>query len=309
MSLSPDTTEPLTAPNRVALDRLGGIPWLLPAIAIFAIVCLLAAVGLGAAMAARSSGSSGFTSTVIPARTDTQASTAGVDTARSVQASGAASAISGAPASVSPGAGSSAPLPIIYGGSCAAAPTVQFQGRGLAVTGVAPITPSAPATISLSVNVQERGGDATTVISNTESKVQMIVNAMQQAGVPGSSIQQTSFSSFGSFQGQFTAYASIQAQVVGNDQLTQVTKAVLQVGGVYGYSSSSSLAVQPTAAEVQAAVSAATAQARDTADATARAAGVLLGSVQSVAAQPPAVCYGPAGPMRVTQVTLNYAIK
>ena len=115
---------------------------------------------------------------------------------------------------------------------------------------------------------------------------------------------------FGDFQGkQYTAYASIQAQLTGNDQLTQATRSVLQTGGVSGYSTSSTLAVQPTNAEVQTAVSVASAQAGDMASATARAAGVALGNVQSVAAQPPSVCYGPSGPMRVVQVTINYAIK
>jgi len=198
----------------------------------------------------------------------------------------------------------------MIGGSCAAAPTVQFQGRGLAVTGVAPVTPAAPAAINLNVSVQERGGDAATVISNAQARAQAVVSALQQAGIPNSAIQQTSFSSFGDFQGkQFTAYASIQAQVAGNDQLTQATRAILQISGVSGYSTSSALAVQPSEAEVQAAVSGAAAQARGMAETTARAAGVSLGNVQSVATQPPTACYGPAGPMRVVQVTINYAIK
>src|SRR5262249_16156799 len=72
---------------------------------------------------------------------------------------------------------------------------------------------------------------------------------------------------------------------------------------------SSALAVQPSEAEVQAAVSGAAAQARGMAETTARAAGVSLGNVQSVATQPPTACYGPTGPMRVVQVTINYAIK
>jgi len=297
---------PQAHPERfgIAADRLIHTPWLLPAAAVFAVVCLvLAAVGFGMALSARGT-SSGFSSTVIPGRPDVQTSTT-TDSTRAAAASGAA-----APAALQAGAAQSPALPGFFGGSCAAAPTVQFQGRGLAATGVAPVASSAPAAIALNVSVQEHGGDAATVISNAQAKVQAVVNALQQAGVPGSVIQQTSFSSFGDFQGkQFTAYASIQAQVTGNDQLTQATRAVLQIGGVSGYSTSSTLAVQPTNAEVQTAVSAASAQASDMATATARAAGVALGSVQSVATQPPSVCYGPSGPTRVVQVTINYAIK
>jgi len=289
----------------VAPDRLARIPWLLPAAAVFAVVCLLlAAVGLGSALSARGT-SSGFSSTVIPARPDLQTSTT-TDATRAAAASGA-----GAPAALSVGYAQGPALPAVFGGSCAAAPTIQFQGRGLAATGVAPVASSAPATIALNVSVQEHGGDAATVISNTQAKVQAVVNALLQAGVPRSAIQQTSFSSFfGDFQGkQYTAYASIQAQLTGNDQLTQATRSVLQTGGVSGYSTSSTLAVQLTNAEVQTAVPVASAQAGDMASATARAAGVALGNVQSVAAQPPSVCYGPSGPMRVVQVTINYAIK
>jgi hypothetical protein len=42
---------------------------------------------------------------------------------------------------------------------------------------------------------------------------------------------------------------------------------------------------------------------------TATAAGVRLGDVQSVVAQPPVTCYGPAGPERVVQVSVTYAIR
>ena len=288
----------------LAPERLPQVPWLLPAVAVFAIVCLvLAAVGLGSALSARGT-SSGFSSTVIPARPDAQTSSTSA-ASQAVPAPAAA-----APASLSAGSVQSPGLPVVFGGSCAAAPTVQFQGRGLATTGVAPVAPSTPATTNLNVSVQEHGADAATVISNAQAKVQAVVNALQQAGIRGSAIQQTSFSSFGDFQGkQFTAYASIQTQVTGNDQLTQATRAILQIGGISGYSTSSTLAVQPTNAEVQTAVSTASAQASEMASATARAAGVTLGSVQSVATQPPTVCYGPAGPMRVVQVTINYAIK
>ncbi|HKF16301.1 MAG TPA: SIMPL domain-containing protein [Candidatus Dormibacteraeota bacterium] len=311
MSESAEIPETPRAWRSIARERLVRSPWLLPATAAFAVACLLlAAAGLGFALSTRGTGG-GLSSTVIPARPDVQ--TAGsADATRAATASGAAAAVPSAAASTSlaPGLAQSAAAPAIIGGSCAAAPTVQFQGRGLAVTGTAPVTPSAPAAINLNVTVQERGGDAATVIANAQAKVQAVVSALQQAGVPNSAIQQSSFSSFGDFQGkQFTAYASVQAQVAGNDQLTQATKAILQISGVSGYVTSSALAVQPSDAEVQTAVSAAAAQARDMAGATARAAGVSLGNVQSVATQPPAVCYGPTGPMRVVQVTINYAIK
>ena len=45
------------------------------------------------------------------------------------------------------------------------------------------------------------------------------------------------------------------------------------------------------------------------ATATAKAAGVSLGNVESVVTQPPAVCYDGSGPTRVVQVTITYTIK
>ena len=44
--------------------------------------------------------------------------------------------------------------------------------------------------------------------------------------------------------------------------------------------------------------------------AAAESAGVSLGQVEGVVAQPPAVCgYGPGGPQRVVQVTITYALR
>jgi hypothetical protein len=43
--------------------------------------------------------------------------------------------------------------------------------------------------------------------------------------------------------------------------------------------------------------------------ATARSVGVKLGDAQSVATQPPSVCYGLGGPVRMMQVTVTYAIR
>lgn len=300
--------------HAVAPPDLARIPWLISALAVVAVAGLVAAaVGISLGVSART-GSGALTSTVIPTRTDTQGSAtnaAGTDLARS--AAGAAGAVPLAQASFGLGGAASAPsfgMPIVYGGACPTAPTVQFQGRGLATTGVAVIVPTDQAIVNLSVSVQERGSDAATVIANAQAKVQAVITALQQVGASSSSIQQTSFSSYGDFQGkQSTAYASVQAQVMGNDQLARATRAVLAVGGVYAYSTNSGLAAQPSEAEVQTAVSMAAVQASDTARATARAAAVTLGSVESIATQPPAFCYGQSGPMRVVQVTINYALK
>jgi uncharacterized protein YggE len=178
------------------------------------------------------------------------------------------------------------------------------------VTGVAPVTSAGPAPTQLSVSIQERGTDPGTVVTGAQGKVQAVISGLQQAGVPASAIQQVSFSSYGDAQNRsFTAYATIQATLTGADQLAQASRGVLQVGGVTGYSTSSGLSAQPTAPEVQSGVEAAAQQARDMAMGTARAAGVTLGAVQSVAAPPPTICWGPGGPTRVVQVTMTYALR
>jgi hypothetical protein len=273
-----------------------------PALAVAVAICLmvLAAGAIGLALGSRSAGAS-FSSTVVPAPP------AQVTTDTATVRAAAPAGVAGAPASAAGQAAAS--LPVVPS-SCSAAPTVQFQGRGLVVTGVAPITSSGAAPVTLTVSIQERGADPNTVITGAQGKVQAVVSGLQQSGVPAPAIQQVSFSSFGDAQNRtFTAYATIQAQVATTDQLAQASRAVLQVGGVTGYSTSSALAARPTAEEVQSGVEAAARQARDMAAATARAAGVALGGVQSVAAQPPAICYGPGGPSRVVQVTMTYAIR
>src|SRR5262249_62134971 len=110
----------------LAPERLPQVPWLLPAVAAFAIVCLgLAAVGLASALSARGT-TSGFSSTVIPARPDAQTSS----TSATSQAAPAPAAA--APASLSAGSVQSPGLPGVFGGSWAGRPPAQFHGPGAA---------------------------------------------------------------------------------------------------------------------------------------------------------------------------------
>jgi uncharacterized protein YggE len=267
-----------------------------------ALALLVAAVAAVVAVSGRSSGS-GVGATVVPARADATAA----QQAGSAADSRAAAAGAAAPATSQAQGTSSVP---VMAPSCAAAPTVQLQGRGLVATGVAPVAPGATPVSALTVTVQERGGDAAAVLGAVQTRSQAVLAALKQAGVPDSDVQQTSFSSYGDLQGrQYTAYATIQAQVEGADRLTQATRAVSQVPGISGYSAGSAQLAQPSADEVQAAVTGAASQARDMAAATARAAGVTLGAVSGVTTQPPTLCYGQGGPSRVVQVTLTYALR
>ena len=310
----PHPNQPVPPPRVFGSVSLRGRAWPVhPLVAGAAIVLVVAAaLATGAALAGRGA-SSGVVTTVVPPTQGAAGATAaggGAGAAGAVDAAraGAAPVPGAAPAGLT--AGGSATVTSIIGPPCASAPTVEFQGRGLAATGIAPITATGAPISTLYVSVQERGADAATVIATVQARVQAVSAALVQAGVPLSAILPSSFSSFGDPQSQqFTAYASVQAQVTAGDQLAQATKEVLQVAGVSGYSTSSGLAAQPTATEVQSAVGAAAAQARDMAAATARSVGVRLGDAQSVATQPPSVCYGLGGPVRMMQVTVTYAIR
>jgi uncharacterized protein YggE len=302
-------------------DPAGGWPlppWWRYAAAGAAVLALVLMGGLlVAALTGRTSGQ-GFSATVVPpaaASTGSGASTA----SGTAGGSGAAAASAAAPAGADTRAGAAgasssqaiagpSSFPIV-GGSCSASPTVQFQGRGLAATGTAPVTGSEPVG-TVDVTVQQTGGDVTSAVSAVQARVAAVRDALAKAGVTAASVQLSYFRTYGDVQGrQFTASASLVATVTGTDALAQATRAVLQVPGVTAYSSSSPLAGEPTQDQVQNAVGRAAAQARDMAGATATAAGVKLGDLQSVVAQPPVTCYGPSGPERVVQVTATYAIR
>jgi hypothetical protein len=307
-----DPNPPIPGPKVFGPVSLRGRPWPVhPLVAGAALVVVVAAaLATGAALAGRGASSGVATVVVPPSQGVAGATNAAGGAAGAADATSAGAAPVPAAAQAGVASSAAALAPSFIGPPCASAPTIQFQGRGLAATGIAPITTTGAPISTLYVSVQERGADAATVIASVQAKVQAISAALAQAGVPLSAILPSSFSSFGDPQGrQFTAYASVQAQVTAGDQLAQATKAVLQVPGVSGYSTSSGLAAQPTASEVQSAVGAAAAQARDMAAATARSVGVKLGDAQSVATQPPSVCYGLGGPVRMMQVTVTYAIR
>jgi uncharacterized protein YggE len=273
-----------------------------------AVILLIGAGALGAAAVNRLSGPGQATgSTVLApqqATSQAQGSQAASDTAVPIPMGPGASF---APIAQGPAAAS----PAFFGGSCSSAPAVQFQGRGLAATGIAPITGGASdAVTDLWIGVQENGSDVASVVAAAHADITAIVAALEKAGLPSSAIHQQYFNTYGSAQAkQFSAYGSVQAEASGADQLAAASSAALQVHGVSSYSTSTGVGGQPTSQQVQAAVGTAAAQARQIANATARAAGVTLGAVDSVVTQPPSVCYGSSGPSRVVQVTITYAIK
>ncbi|HXM53781.1 MAG TPA: SIMPL domain-containing protein [Candidatus Dormibacteraeota bacterium] len=270
-----------------------------------ALVLVLAAAVTATALAARSGAGPGF-ATVVPPAVATNAQPAAADAAPGgAGAASQADARSSAPSLALP-----APAPIAPpAASCSASPTVQFQGRGLAATGIAPVAAGDQAG-TVNVTVQQSAADAASALGAVQTRIAAVRDALAKAGVPAAAVQVSYYRSYGDTASrQFTAYASLQASVTGADAMAEATKAVLQVPGVTAYSTSSPVAGRPSQEQVQTAVGQAAAEARDMANSTATAAGVRLGDVQSVVAQPPAICYGPTGQERVVQVTVTYAIK
>jgi len=273
-----------------------------------ALVLVLATALVASALTGRG-GAQGVTATVVPPAASVQSTTAPQQASASAAAPGvAADARSAAPAGASSSIALPAPYPI-PGGSCSASPTVQFQGRGLAATGTAAITGSEQMG-TISVSVQQNGADAAAALNAVQARIAAVRDALAKVGVPASSVQVSYYRTYADTLGrQFSAYASLQATVTGMDMLTQATQAVSLLPGVSAYSQSSPVAAEPTQDQVQNAVGRAAAQAKDMAASSATSAGVSLGTLQSLVAQPPVTCYGSSGPERVVQVTAMYAIR
>jgi uncharacterized protein YggE len=288
--------------------------WRYAAAGAAALILVLAGALVASALSGRG-GSQGVTATVVPPAADVPATASQQASAPSGAAAGTAGRADAATAnapSASSGAAQSLALPAPYpivGSSCSASPTVQFQGRGLAATGTAVIT-GADQVGTISVSVQKTGADAASALSAVQATIAAVRDALTKVGVPAASVQLSYYRTYAYVPGgQFTAYASLQATVTGMDALTQATQAVSQLPGVSAYSQSSPVAAEPTQDQVQNAVGRAAAQAKDMATASATSAGVTLGTLQSLVAQPPVTCYGSSGPERVVQVTAMYAIR
>jgi uncharacterized protein YggE len=288
-------------------------PWWRYAAAGAAVLALVLVGALGAMALTGRSSVTGFSSTVVPPAPDVAASSASGASGTAGAAAAPSGAATDARAATAPGAQSAAlpqPFPISPpAASCSASPTVQFQGRGLAATGIATVAATQQVG-TVNVTVQQSGADPTAALGTVQTRIAAVRDALTRAGVPAASVQVSYYRSYGDTSTrQYTAYASLQATVTGADALAEATKAVLSVPGITAYSTSSPAAGRPTQQEVQNAVGQAATQAREMAASTAAAADVRRGAVESGAAQPPATCYGPSGQERIVQVTVTYAIR
>src|SRR6266511_288248 len=112
-----------------------------------AAVALLLAGALAAGAFGARGGGQAFSATVVPPAANVQVPSGSNGTSGATSLAGAPAAGDVAPATAdlrdraaaAPGQAASYPQPV-FGASCSASPTVQFQGRGLAATGTASIT-------------------------------------------------------------------------------------------------------------------------------------------------------------------------
>jgi uncharacterized protein YggE len=335
-------TATTSQPNSTAENPRSGRPRLVLIGAAAALTLLAGGTGAVAATAVRHTDqpgtASGGPSLYIPSAGGPQGS--GGTTASDMGLAAGAPAYAGVGAAApgrSGGAYSSAPAnssmlypyPYPYPGFCSGQAPAQVTGQVVTATGMSRLdVPTPPANYVLNAQINEQGpGDVQKLVTDAQAKLNAVVDALVKAGVPKSSIHTSNVNVWvsggvvplpASTPGnppkgvaQTNVNASLQATL---GSLDVVDKAVAAAtgAGANGVNVSTAYA-QPSPPgndAVSAGITQATGQARQLAEATAKAAGVTLGSVHAVVTQQPTLCgWGPDGPQMVVAVTVAYDLK
>jgi uncharacterized protein YggE len=198
--------------------------------------------------------------------------------------------------------------------SCAGLPSVSVTGRALGATGVGHVEAS-PGSVSgtLFINLNETGPDAAGTAAALQARITSLQGVLETNGVAKGEARVSSFSINSQQKGPgvsaWQGFAMVQATLPA-DQMPKAAAEAVKVAGVSGYRTGTIVTGEPSHESVQKAIAAATAQAKDAAASTAKAAGVTLGPLENIVTLPPTFCgYGPQGPDRIVQVSLTYAIK
>jgi len=213
---------------------------------------------------------------------------------------------------------------------CSGSVAAQISGQILSATGSSRVdTGSASPAYVLSAGVNSNGSsDLSRAAADAQSRIGAIVNAVVGAGVPRGAIH-TSYVNVSANGGKggrpiplgdqsspdrqvnVNANASLTAELPNPGIVDKVVTAATGAGADnVSVSTQGSPITSPPADATSAALAQAVAQAKMLAEASARAAGVTLGSVHSLATQQPTSCgYGPNGPQLVVGVTMGYDIK
>lgn len=207
-----------------------------------------------------------------------------------------------------------------YWGGCNAPGEAQLQGDGITATGMAEIplssNSSAPGPTTMNVGVQSNGsGSVKDALTDARNRLAAIRDAAHRAGVPDSDISQQSLNVWangGPKVESTNVNGNLSITIDDPTLIDRVVSAVIDAGAsnLNLWSSNGSSAPSPTDAQVRSAMTKATAAARSIAQAEAAGAGLTLGSLRALVAQPPSLCgWGPTGPQLVAAVTVTYAVK
>jgi uncharacterized protein YggE len=205
-----------------------------------------------------------------------------------------------------------------YAGGCGEPTAAQVQGDGVTATGMAqvPLGSGLGTTTTLNVGVQSDGTSSIKVaLADVRRRLDAIHVAVLRAGIPDSRISEQSLNVWANGgpkveSSNVNGNLSITIDDPGN--IDRVIGAAVDAGAsnLNLWSNGGVNAATPTDAQLRDAITKATAAARSMAQAEAQGAGLTLGALRAVVAQPPSVCpWAPGGPQLVVAVTASYTVK
>jgi uncharacterized protein YggE len=203
--------------------------------------------------------------------------------------------------------------------TCGNAPALaQVQSDGITATGMVqlPLTASQGESTTLNVGVQSNGdGDVKSALTDVRQRLATIHDAIRAAGIPESAISQQGFNVWANGNPKpagANVNGNLSVTIADAAAIDRVINAAVNAGAnnLNLWSSSGNGAATPSDAQVHDAITKATTAAHGIAEAEAQGAGLTLGSVHAISAQPPSLCpWAPGGPQLVVAVTVTYAIK
>lgn len=227
----------------------------------------------------------------------------------------------GVPAFASAGKAASFGAPIVaypYPTCGGSTPTVQVQGDGITATAMVQLPlggATSSTTTTLNVGVQANDSDVKAALADARSRLDAIRAALRSAGVPDSEITTQNLNAWANGNPKpvnSNVNGGLTATLTDASSIDRAITAAINAGAssVNLWSSGGTSAPTPTDDQVHSAIAKATAEAHAMASAEAQGAGLTLGSVRAITAQPPSVCpWAPGGPQLVESVTVSYAVK
>jgi len=204
--------------------------------------------------------------------------------------------------------------------TCGNAPALaQVQSDGITATGMVQLPLSSTGqgeSTTLNVGVQSNGdGGVKSALADVRQRLAAIHDAIRAAGIPESAISQQGFNVWANGNPKpagANVNGNLSVTITDAAAIDRVINAAVNAGAsnLNLWSSSGTGAATPSDTQVHDAITKATTAAHGMAEAEAQGAGLTLGSVHAISAQPPSLCpWAPGGPQLVVAVTVTYAIK